>query len=535
MAQILLVDADSCFAHMLGAIIEGLGHRVHHAASLREGRALAAAAETDVVYLHVQLPDGSGTTAVESFRSAPGRPEVVLLTDRGDPDTAEEAIRMGVWEYVEKSSPADRIILPLLRALDYRGRRPSRRSTASLKRDDIIGSSRALQKCLDTVSEAAFSDASVLLFGETGAGKEVFARAIHDNSHRAGGPFVAVDCASLTRTLAGSILFGHRKGAFTGAEQNKDGLVLQAHRGTLFLDEVGELPLSMQKLFLRVLQEHRFRPVGGRNEVTSDFRLIAATNRDLEKMVSQGTFRSDLLYRMRTIVMHLPPLRSRTEDITELADHYLQRMCGKYGVPHKSMAPDLQETLRAYAWPGNVRELIHTLERAVLAAQDEPRLFARHLPDHVRISTARAALQQRRTDSTAVAQPSRDEDTASGAPESRPQAPRPCHTCGTLPESYGTPAVQPESTDQDLPHLHDTAGHNAAVPQEKHPLSPDHSPLPPFFTFRDNMFRDYLRELLRRTDNDIAAACAMSGLSRSYLYDLLRRHGLRNGGTTSGS
>ncbi|MFV0423552.1 sigma-54-dependent transcriptional regulator [Oleidesulfovibrio sp.] len=555
MAQILIIDADTAFVLTLSAIIEGLGHKVRHTSSLKDGLALANTAEHDIVYLHEYLPDGNGLTAVEALRSAAGRPEVVLLTDEGDPDTAEEAIRTGVWEYVEKSAPTDKIILPLLRALDYRGRRPSRRPAAALKRDDIIGSSSALQKCLQTVSEAAYSDASVLLFGETGAGKEVFARAIHNNSHRASGPFVAVDCASLTRTLAGSILFGHRKGAFTGAEQNKDGLVLQAHGGTLFLDEVGELPLAMQKLFLRVLQEHRFRPVGGRNEVTSDFRLIAATNRDLEKMVAQGTFRSDLLYRMRTIVMHLPPLRQRSGDIIELADHYIQRLCGKYAIATKAMAPDMQEVLRAYAWPGNVRELVHTLERAVLAAQDEPRLFARHLPDHVRISTARAAMKHRFTakqpaaetlvehtpsgtagvqENTAIRHAAAFHGSHQPTPQASPQ--RPCQTCGALPEVSAEQKGQPQTQYSDQERSYAYAATDSTEPAahvaDAAGLSSHKQPLPPFFSFRDNIFQEYLQELMRRTDGDIPQACTMSGLSRSYLYDLLRRYGLRDGNSS---
>ncbi|WP_231039182.1 sigma 54-interacting transcriptional regulator, partial [Nitratidesulfovibrio oxamicus] len=264
---------------------------------------------------------------------------------------------------------------------------------SSRLKHSIVGVSTAIRRCLDVVAEAAGSDAAALVTGETGVGKELFARAIHDNSPRAAAPFVAVDCASLPRSLVGSILFGHRKGAFTGADSNRDGLVLQADRGTLFLDEVGELPLSMQKMFLRVLQEHRFRPVGGRTEITSDFRLIAATNRNLEDMVERNTFRSDLLYRMRTVVVSIPPLRERCEDVTALAGHYLPRIWARFALPEKDISPDFHETLLAYHWPGNVRELIHTLERAALAAQDAPKLFARHLPDYLRICLARAAAR----------------------------------------------------------------------------------------------------------------------------------------------
>jgi len=425
MARILIIDGDSAFRDTLGAIVSGLGHHADHAATLAEAMAPAPtpARGTDIIYLNARLEDGSGLDALPRLRNCPGKPEIIIVTDAATPDGAERAIRNGAWEYLPKQGTVDRMVLPLLRALEYRGRKPSKREEVRLKRDSIIGNGAGITRCLNIVSEAAASDASALLYGETGVGKEVFARAIHENSQRHSGPFVAVDCASLSRTLAGSTLFGHRKGAFTGADKDRDGLVAQAHRGTLFLDEVGELPLAMQKIFLRVLQEHRFRPVGGRAEITSDFRLICATNRNLEEMVSRGTFRSDLLFRMRTVVMHIPPLRERTEDLPELAEHYTRRICGKYGMPMKSLSTDLQAALREYLWPGNVRELIHTLERAVLAAQDDPKLFSRHLPDHVRISIARAAAS----------------DAEALSPSARPAQPADLSPSATVRSSFAPP------------------------------------------------------------------------------------------------
>lgn len=425
MARILIIDGDPAFRDTLGAIVTGLGHHADHAATLAEAMAPAPtpARGTDIIFLNARLEDGSGLDALPRLRNSPGKPEIIIVTDAATPDGAERAIRNGAWEYLPKQGTVDRMVLPLLRALEYRGRKPSKREEVRLKRDSIIGNGAGITRCLNIVSEAAASDASALLYGETGVGKEVFARAIHENSQRHSGPFVAVDCASLSRTLAGSTLFGHRKGAFTGADKDRDGLVAQAHRGTLFLDEVGELPLAMQKIFLRVLQEHRFRPVGGRAEITSDFRLICATNRNLEEMVSRGTFRSDLLFRMRTVVMHIPPLRERTEDLPELAEHYTRRICGKYGMPMKSLSTDLQAALREYLWPGNVRELIHTLERAVLAAQDDPKLFSRHLPDHVRISIARAAAS----------------DAEALSPSARPAQPADLSPSATVRSSFAPP------------------------------------------------------------------------------------------------
>ncbi|MEG6506195.1 sigma-54-dependent transcriptional regulator [Nitratidesulfovibrio sp. 1201_IL3209] len=619
MAHVLIIDADAAFAQLVAGIAEGLGHRASRAGGLVEGRLLAD--DADVIFLAATLPDGSGVEAMPGLRALPGQPELIVTAEGGDPDGAERAIRHGAWEWLRKPLPADRVVLPLLRALDYRARLPAQRPSSRLKHS-IVGVSTAIRRCLDVVAEAAGSDAAALVTGETGVGKELFARAIHDNSPRAAAPFVAVDCASLPRSLAGSILFGHRKGAFTGAESNRDGLVLQADGGTLFLDEVGELPLSMQKMFLRVLQEHRFRPVGGRTEITSDFRLIAATNRDLEDMAERNTFRSDLLYRMRTVVVSIPPLRERCEDVTALAGHYLPRIWARFALPEKDISPDFHETLLAYHWPGNVRELIHTLERAVLASQDAPKLFARHLPDYLRICLARAAARngvaatdghggpggpsclygvgersghaRRGMTGQAMDDDAMDGDVMdslhpvqtgnSGTPDSEPvrpardrtDAPAPptrsaspvspgwgprapyaiytsphyapppertpaaLHPAGSNGEARRArdgdatgmdPATAPEPTHagpstggaEPMPQPAMRAFHSGPGSREAAPFPGD---LPRFFDFRDAQFTTYLRELMRRAGGDIRAACGLSGLSRSHLYDLLRKHGI---------
>ena len=215
----------------------------------------------------------------------------------------------------------------------------------ALKTEGIVGASPRLGACLDTLAQAAGSDANVLITGETGTGKELFAWAIHKNSSRAGRSFVVVDCAALPETLVESTLFGHLRGAFTGADKPRDGLIKQADGGTLFLDEIGELSPSIQKAFLRVLQEKRFRPVGGGQEVSSDFRLIAATNRRLDDMARSGAFREDLLFRIRTLVLELPPLRDTKEDLRDLVVHYVVKFCEQYGVPMKSFSPEFHEVL----------------------------------------------------------------------------------------------------------------------------------------------------------------------------------------------
>ena len=228
--------------------------------------------------------------------------------------------------------------------------------------------------------------------GETGTGKELFARAIHSHSQRAENNFVIVDCTAIPGELVESMLFGYEKGAYTGAVKSRDGLIKQANGGTLFLDEVGELPLAIQKSFLRVIQEHRFRPVGYQQEIGSDFRLIVASNRDLEDMVRQGLFRDDLLFRLRSFTIEVPPLRKRSQDIQELTLYYTAKLCKQFGITEKVFDPGFFNVLDAYSWPGNVRELIHALESAVIAAQNEPALFPKHLPTYIRIWLERVSV-----------------------------------------------------------------------------------------------------------------------------------------------
>lgn len=233
---------------------------------------------------------------------------------------------------------------------------------------------------------------NVLITGETGTGKELFAWAIHKNSPRTNKNFVVVDCTAFPETLVESMLFGHEKGSFTGAVEARDGLIKQAGGGTLFLDEVGELPLCIQKKFLRVLQDHRFRPIGSQKEIESNFRLIAATNRDLVAMTQSESFREDLLFRLKSFHLDLPPLRERTQDIKELAMYHIAKLCEDYGKEIKGFSPEFFETLVAYDWPGNVRELINTMQNTLDLAIDAPILFPKHLPTHLRIQVARASV-----------------------------------------------------------------------------------------------------------------------------------------------
>jgi two-component system NtrC family response regulator len=357
-ANILIIDDDEEMCYALSRMFGPQGHYANCAGSIAQGLEQTGSGNIDVVFLDVRMPDGNGLEALPHIQTSPSAPEVIIITGFGDADGAEIAIKSGAWDYIEKGCSTREMSLPLLRALEYRKQkqhaREGAKSIMALKRDGIIGASPKLTDCLDLLAQAAASETSVLITGETGTGKELFARAIHANSSRAKGPFIVVDCAALPETLVESVLFGHEKGAFTGADKSSEGLVRQAGGGTLFLDEVGELPPTTQKSFLRVLQEHRFRPVGSKKELESDFRLVAATNRNMDKMAQEGHFRDDLLFRLKSFVIELPALRERSEDIRELARHHIDRFCEKYGLTPKGFSPEFLDTLKAHPWPGNI-------------------------------------------------------------------------------------------------------------------------------------------------------------------------------------
>jgi two-component system NtrC family response regulator len=394
MADVLIIDDDKALAKMLVDQIVSAGHRAEAANTLDEGLHAIKKYSFDVVFLDVQLPDGNGLEFLPQFKEAPSKPEVIIITGQGEADGAEKAIVSGAWSYIEKPYVFRELSLHLARALQYRQEKKKVvEIPVALKRDKIIGSGTALKKCLDQVARAAACNVSVLITGATGTGKELFAKAIHENSARTGKNFVVVDCAALPETLIESILFGHVKGAFTSAEKQQDGLVRHAHGGTLFLDEVGELPLSIQKTFLRLLQEHEYRPVGSSKHEYSDFRLVAATNRDLGECVRHGSFRDDLLFRLQAFTIDLPPLKERLEDMRELVTYFIARLCERYGMETKGIAPDFIEALTAYDWPGNVRELYQTIEQVFTSTLLGPTCFAIHLPEKFRIQQARAGFE----------------------------------------------------------------------------------------------------------------------------------------------
>jgi len=365
MAKVLIIDDDEIMSAMLTEMVSRMGHDASKALTLKEGLSKASEDEFDVVFLDIRLPDGSGLDMLPLIRNAPSQPEVIIITGFGDPDGAELAMKNDVWDYLQKPSSVREMTLTLTRAIQYREEKKSIKPPVVLKREGIIGASPQMETLMNLLAQAAGNEANVLITGATGTGKELFAWAIHNNSRRAGKNFVVVDCTALPETLVESILFGHEKGAFTSADKMREGLVKQANGGTLFLDEVGELPLPTQKAFLRVLQDHSFRPIGGKDIFESDFRLIAATNKDLGRMSEEGSFREDLLFRIRTLTIELPPLRARPGDIEELTKYYIAKFCERYGIAQKGYSPEFLEAHKGYEWPGNVRERINTHKSAL--------------------------------------------------------------------------------------------------------------------------------------------------------------------------
>ena len=393
MGNIVLIDDDPQYAGLVKHQLTASGHKVICCGSLRAGRQAVATFAPDVVLLDVCLPDGNGLEGIHSFKAAPCAPEIIVITATGDEVGAELAIRSGVWSYWPKDRNIQELVLSIAHAMAYRSERVARQDWRTLDLGGIVGESQPMVTCYEAIAAAAAGDVPVLISGETGSGKEVVARAIHRNGSRASRPLIVVDCASLSESLVESVLFGHDRGAFTGASGDRAGLVRQAHEGTLFLDEIGELPLVVQKSFLRVLQEKRFRSVGSDRESVSDFRLLAATHRNLEEMVRAGSFREDLYFRLRSMEILLPPLRSRKGDIGLIAQTIAVSTCERLALSPKEFSSDFNEALQAYAWPGNVRELRQAVECAVVAAGCSKSLEAIHLPVPIRIQLARALLK----------------------------------------------------------------------------------------------------------------------------------------------
>ncbi|WP_448381707.1 sigma-54-dependent transcriptional regulator [Desulfosoma sp.] len=476
-ADVLLVDDDPGVRATLAEMLRSTGWRITEAPSLGEGLAAALREPFDLVFLDVWLPDGCGLDAIARFRESPGRPEVLIMTGVADPSGAAMALEHGAWDYLCKPLSSDDVRLAATRVLNYRlslGQPPK-----VFHIPGLVAGSRTMTACLQAAARAAATDIPVLIVGETGTGKELIARGIHAQSVRAGKPFVVLDCTVIPEHLVESHLFGHEKGAFTGADKKRPGVVKLADGGTLFLDEVGDLPSDVQAKLLRVLQEKTFRALGASEEDRSDFRVIAATHRDLETLVREGRFRHDLYYRLTGLVVHVPPLRCRKDDILAIVLDRLRRETEHSGGELKGLSPDFVETALEYSWPGNVRELLHAVAHAVAVSGDSPTLFAAHLPRNVRAQVTMARVSR--------AQAEAGKAHASMGPE------------------------KPSSDDE--------------IPESLL----DGEVFPDYKSYRQELLshadRCYLQRLMERAGGDMAKACALSGLSRSRLYALLKESG----------
>jgi DNA-binding NtrC family response regulator len=387
----LLVDDDPTYSRVMAAELGRLGFEVTAVGSGTDAVAAAGRIEPSVVLLDLRLPDMDGLEVLKSLRERNPASEVIMLTGHGSIDTALESVRLGASDYVVKPCPLDELEIRIHKALE----RQSLRLRASLLErgltppdlgSSFIGDSPAFHQLLRLIERVAPSDSTVLVTGETGSGKEMVAKLLHARSPRRGRPFVVVECAALQEELLQSELFGHERGAFTGADRAKPGLFEVAHGGTIFLDEIGEVSQATQVKLLRVLDTSTFRHVGGTKEIRVDVRVLAATNRDLAGLVRQGLFREDLFYRLSTITIELPPLRERRTDIDLLADHFVSLLNGRYG-SHKTIRPETLETLRRHDWPGNVRELVHAVESAMVVCEG-PEILPEHLPSSLRVASS---------------------------------------------------------------------------------------------------------------------------------------------------
>ncbi len=467
MPRVLVVDDDPEVKSTMASLLSRQDIPYHLSQDMVSTRQALQEASFDLILLDVGLPDGNGLDLLPEIKVLENAPEVIILTGRGDSEGAELAIERGVWDYLLKPSSIKEIKLSISRALKYRQQKENSRPRA-LDLSGVVGSSPAMQFCYDILAYAAASDSNILITGETGVGKELMARTIHSNSPRSKQPFVVVDCAGITDSLVESTLFGHCRGAFTGALADHTGLINQAHQGTLFLDELGELPLVIQKSLLRVLQERKFRPVGSSREHKSDFRLMAATNRDLESMLQEGIFRNDLYFRIKTMHMHLPPLRERIQDIRPLAMHFVDELCASKSLPPKGLGADFLETLEAYPWPGNVRELCNTIEQALVACAGETNLYSMHLSKEIRIKVTRSRLEK------------------------------------SPPDEFSQ----------------NRSARTGKAPGESMPGISD------FKSYKQECEKKYLQSLLQKYPGNVPEMLRHSGLSRSHFYTLLKKYGL---------
>jgi two-component system response regulator HydG len=371
---ILVVDDDHAHRTMLSTLVSGWGYTVTEADDGSTAIEKVKASSFDLVLMDVRMVKVSGLEALGVIKSVNPAIPVIIMTAYSTVETAVAALKQGAHDYLTKPLDFDKLRLTIDRAMEHTRLKEENRMLRetlgqTFDSQNIIGKSPAMRALLETVAQVAASEATVLISGESGTGKELIAGAIHYNSMRKDGPFVKINCAAITETLLESELFGHEKGAFTGADRRKEGRFSQAHGGTLLLDEVSETSLMMQVKLLRALQEREFNRVGGEDTIQVDVRVIAATNKDLKEQILKGEFREDLYYRLNVVELEVPPLPDRKQDIPLLAQHFLETFAAKNRKEIKGFTPRAMDNLIRYDWPGNVRELMNAIERGVVLAR----------------------------------------------------------------------------------------------------------------------------------------------------------------------
>ena len=383
--RLLIIDDEANMRHMLSTVLEKAGYHVETAADGAEGLEMIQASQYDFILCDIKMPKMGGMEFLKLSQGRIGAATVIMMSAYGSIDTAIEAMKSGAYDYISKPFKTDEVYLTLKKAEE----RESLKAENRLLKERIqkiegeynfgkmVAKSKAMQSVFQLANKAALYKTTVLILGDSGTGKELIARGIHYGGMRASGPLVPVNCGGIPESLLESELFGHKKGAFTGADRDKKGLFQEAEGGTIFLDEIGELPLSLQVKLLRVLQENEVRPVGGSKSLPIDVRVIAATSKKLEEEATKGSFREDLYYRLNVLVVKIPPLSERTEDIPLLCKHFIGRFNEILAKDISGLAPDAMSRLLEYHWPGNVRQLENAIERAMVIADD-----SLLLPDH---------------------------------------------------------------------------------------------------------------------------------------------------------
>ncbi|MES2805155.1 sigma-54 dependent transcriptional regulator [Flavobacterium sp. 11] len=375
MKNILIIDDEEKLRGLLARIIKSEGFEVFEASDLKSGFKKMESKDIDVVLCDVKLPDGNGVEFLHKMKTSFPLTEVILLTAFGKISDGIQAMKNGAFDYIVKGDDNDKIIPLLYKALEKvqlqkKVKQLEKRISDKYSFDTIIGKSKGLEQVIDLAQKVSKTDSTVLLTGETGTGKEVFAQAIHENSNRIGKSFVALNCSTFSKEILESELFGHKQGAFTGAVKDKKGFIEEANGGTLFLDEIGEMPLELQAKLLRVLETNEYIQIGDTTPKKSNFRLIAATNRNLKTESEAHHFRSDLYFRLNIFEIVIPPLRERIKDIAPLAQYFVKQFSAKTNKQTLSIDPEFLHKLQTYHWPGNIRELKNVIERAVILAND---------------------------------------------------------------------------------------------------------------------------------------------------------------------